>query len=90
LEKNNVVRSNRKSRILLGHFMVSMRSNVEETTRTSAETQLGSLQQQQQQHFCKHGAPHPNVSQEKQNYSGSTATYNPHLSLQHIFSVPKI
>jgi len=84
-KNNNVVRSNRESRILLGHFMESMRSNVEETTRTSAGTQLGSLQQ----HFCKHGAPHPNVSQEKQNYSGSTATYNPHLSLQHIFSVPK-
>jgi hypothetical protein len=40
--------------------------------------------------LLKHGALHPKVSQEKQNYSGSTATYSPHLSLQHIFSVPKI
>jgi hypothetical protein len=75
--------------------MVPMRNNVKETTRTSAGTQLVSLQQQQQkqqqkqqqqqqqqqQHFCKHGALHPEVSQEKQNFSGSTATYSPHLSL---------
>jgi len=70
----------------MGHFMVSMRSNVKEM-RTSAGTQLVSLQQQ---HFCKYGDLHPKVSQEKQNFNGSTATYSPHLSLQHIFSVPKI
>jgi len=68
--------------------MVSMRSNVKETRRTSEGTQLVTLQQQK--HFCKHGALYPKVSQEKQNFSGSTATYSPHLSLQHIFSVPKI
>jgi len=68
--------------------MVSMRSNVKVTTRTSEGTQLVSLQQKQ--HFCKHSALHPKVSQEKQNFIGSTATYSPHLSLQHIFSVPKI
>jgi hypothetical protein len=65
-----------------------MRSNVKEMTRTSAGAQLVSLQQQ---HFCEHDALHPNVSQEKQNFSGFTATYSPHLSLQqHIFCPKKL